>query len=321
MKRKVLISVGRLSFPEDVAETLSPLAEVIYAPSRDFGESLNEVEVVIVGTEPVDDSYLDRAPKLKLVSRFGVGYDSVDIEACKARKIYITHTIGVLSEGVAEHTWALILGLMKRIPQGDRHTREEWALRRRALPFGSDLLGKTLGLVGLGAIGSEVAKRALGFGVKLIYYDIVRRPELESEHGMKFAELDELLRSSDIVTLHTPLLPSTRGLMGEEELEMMKPTAVIINTSRGPVVNQEALVEALENGRIAGAALDVFEAEPIPLDDRLLEMENVVVTPHIASATWETRRKMAESCVESVREFLEGKRPRKLIPEMKDTFF
>ena len=321
MKRKVFVSVGKLNFPQDVAETLSPLAEVIYTSSRDYADLLAEVEAVIVGTEPIGEGYLDKAPNLKLVSRFGVGYDSVDIEACTSRRIYVTHTPGVLSEAVADHTWALILGLMRRIPQADRFTREEWALRKRGLPFGSDLNGKTLGIAGLGAIGAEVAKRAQGFGVKVIYHDIARRPELESEYGVRFVEFEELLRSSDIITLHVALLPTTRGLIGEKEFDAMRPTAFLINTSRGPVVYQSALVEALERGKIAGAALDVFEVEPIPLDDRLLDMENVVVTPHIASATWEARRRMALSCAESVRAFLEGERPPKLIPEQRSAVF
>ncbi|MFQ6054235.1 MAG: 2-hydroxyacid dehydrogenase, partial [Candidatus Bathyarchaeia archaeon] len=281
---------------------------------------LAEAEVV-VGTERIDESYLGRAPKLRLVSRFGVGYDAVDVEACTRRGIYVTHTFGVLSGAVADHTWALILSLMRRIPHADRFTREEWALRKRAFPFGSDLSGKTLGIVGLGAIGAEVAKRAQGFGVRLLYHDIVRRRELEEGYGIGYAELEELLRRSDIVTLHVPLLPTTRGLIGERAFEMMKPSAVIINTSRGPVIDQSALVEALESGRIAGAALDVFEVEPIPLDDRLLRMENVVVTPHIASATWETRRRMAMSCAENIRAYLRGERPPNLVPEQRDVFF
>lgn len=320
MNRKVLVSVGKVNFPEDISEKLSHLAEIIYAMSGDYGELLAGVEAVIVGMEPIDEDYLSKAPNLKLVSRFGVGYDSVDVEACTKRKIYVTYTPGVLSEAVADHTWALILGLIRRIPQADRFTREEWALRKRGFHLGSDLNGKTLGIVGLGAIGAEVAKRAQGFGVKLVYYDIVRKPDLESEDGVKFVKFEELLSSSDIVTLHVPLLPTTRGLIGEKAFEMMKPTAILINTSRGPVVDQQALVNALESGEIAGAAIDVFEVEPIPLDDRLLEMENMVVTPHIASATEETRRKMAMSCVKNVGAFLKGRRPPNLIPEQKDIF-
>lgn len=315
------MSVGRLNFPEDVAETLKPLAEIVYTTARSYEGPLRGAKAVIAGVEAVDMRYLSGAPNLGLVARFGVGYDSVDVEACTRRRVYITHTPGVLSGGVAEHTWALILGLMRRIPEADRFTREEWALGRRGFPFGRDVEGKTLGIVGLGRIGKEVARRAIGFGVGLIYYDIVRKPELEEELGAEFVGFEELLRASDIVSLHVPLLPTTRGMIGEEELEAMKPTAFLVNTSRGPVVDQEALIRALEGGKIAGAGLDVFEEEPIPLNDRLLKIGNVLVTPHIASATWETRRKMAMSCAESVKAFLEGERPTNLVPEQRDARF
>jgi len=316
-----LVSVGKTNFPEDVAESLRPLADVTYSAPEDYRRILSSAVAGILGTEKIDEGYLDAAPYLRLVSRFGVGYDSVDVEACTERGIYVTHTPRVLSEAVAEHTWALILGFTRRVPQADRYAREEWALRRQRFPFGTDLIGKTLGIVGLGAIGAEVARRAQGFGLRLIYFDVVRKPELEEEYGVEFVELDALLQESDIVSLHIPLLPSTRGLIGSKELEMMKPTALIVNTSRGPVIDQRTLAEALENGEIAGAALDVFEEEPIPLDDRLLTMENVLVTPHIASATQETRRKMAESCADSVKAFLKGRRPRDLVPEQKKVSF
>jgi len=317
LEKKVLISVGKLNFPEDVAETFSSMAEVIYPSSKEYGEHLAEVEVVIVGTEPIDEGYLDGAPKLKLVSRYGVGYDSVDVESCTRRGIPVTHTPGVLSEAVADHTWALILGLYRKIPQADRFTREQWALMKSSLTFGSDLFGKTLGIIGLGAIGSEVAKRAQGFGLKVIYSDVLRRPDLEREYDMEYCSFEELLKISDIVTLHVPLMPETKGLIGEKELDKMKPTAVLINTSRGPVIDQSALEDAIESGKIGGAALDVFDVEPIPLSERLLKLDNVLVSPHIASATWETRRKMALSCAESVRKHLEGKIPEKLVPEQR----
>jgi glyoxylate reductase len=320
LKKRILVSVGRVNFPEDVAETLSPLTEIIYPSSRDYSDLLADVEAVIVGTELIDEDYLRKAPKLKLVSRFGVGYDSVNIEACTKRGVYITYTPGVLSEAVAEHAWALILSFMKKIVQGNQFAREEWSMRKRVLPLGSNLKGKTIGIIGLGAIGAEVAKRAQGFEVKVLYHDVVRRPKLEREYGVEFIDFEGLLRVSDIITLHVPLFPTTRGLIGCKELDMMKPTAILVNTSRGPVVDQSALVEAIEEGKIAGAALDVFEAEPIPLDDKLLDMENVLLTPHIASATVEARRMMALSCAESVQEFLESKIPTKLILEQKGVF-
>jgi glyoxylate reductase len=177
--------------------------------------------------------------------------------------------------------------------------------------------GMTLGIVGLGRIGAEVARRAHGFGMKIIYTDVVRRPDLESELGAEYAGFDELLKESDIVSIHVPLLPSTRHFVGKKELKLMKPTAVIINTSRGLTIDQGALIEALEEGWIAGAGLDVFEEEPLPSESRLAKMSNVVLTPHIGSATVETRRKMAEVCAENVKAFLEGKTPPNLVPEQR----
>ena len=320
-KKTVLASVGKINFPEDIAESLSLLAKVVYVTQEDYKSILSTAVVVIAGTEKIDETYLDIAPNLKLISRFGVGYDSVNIDACTDREIFVTHTPRVLSEAVAEHTWALILGFTRKISSADHFTREEWALRNQRFPFGTDLIGKTFGIIGLGAIGTEVVRRSQGFGLELIYYDVVRKPEIEKELGIEFVELNTLLQESDIVSLHVPLLPSTRGLIGVTELQMMKPTVFIVNTSRGPVIDQRALTEALKCGKIAGAALDVYEEEPILLDNELLGMENVLATPHIASATWETRRKMAQSCAESVRDFLKGKRPRDLVPEQKNMSF
>ncbi|RLI09801.1 D-glycerate dehydrogenase [Candidatus Bathyarchaeota archaeon] len=323
MKRQVLVGVSRRNFPEDVAETLTPLADVTYLSPSDAGyiDALGESDAVIVGTGRVDGAFLARAPRLKIVARFGVGYDSVDVEACTARGVYVTHTPGVLSGAVADLTWALILSLIRKIPLADPFVRSKWAQRREPFPFGADLEGKTLGLIGLGRIGAEVAKRSQGFGVKLIYYDVVRRPELEKTLGAEFADLDELLRRSDIVSLHVPLLPSTRHLIGEREFGLMKPTALLINTSRGSVVDQRALIRALEEGEIGGAGLDVFEEEPLPLGDDLIRFENVVLTPHIGSATVETRRRMALVCAENVRAVLKGEHPPNLVPEQRDVSF
>jgi glyoxylate reductase len=320
LKPKVLVSTGKLNFPEDLAESLRPLADVAYVQG-DYAEQLREATAVVVSMEAVNDAYLTKAPKLKVVSRFGVGYDTVDVEACTRRKVYVTHTPDVLSAAVADITWALILGFMRRIPEADRFTREEWGKRTRGFPFGWDISGKTLGFLGLGRIGSEAAKRAQGFDVKVIYRDIVPKPELERLYGVKPVGFEELLRTSDILSIHVPLLPSTRHIIGRKELAMMKTTAIIINTSRGPVIDQDALTEALKTRRIAGAALDVFEEEPIPLTHPLLKLDNLVVTPHIASATWETRRRMAERCTESVKACLEGKRPPFTVPEQGNVSF
>ena len=320
MKPKVLVSTGKLNFPEDLAESLRPLADVAYVQG-DYAEQLREATAVVVSMEAVNDAYLAKAPKLKVVARFGVGYDTVDVEACTRRKVYVTYTPDVLSAAVADITWALILSFMRRIPEADRFTREEWGKRARGFPFGWDISGKTLGFLGLGRIGSEAAKRAQGFDVKVIYRDIVPKPDLEKLYGVKPVGFEELLRTSDILSIHVPLLPSTRHIIGRKELVMMKPTAIIINTSRGPVIDQDALTDALKTRRIAGAALDVFEEEPIPLTHPLLKLDNLVVTPHIASATWETRRRMAERCAESVRALLEGKRPPFMVPEQGNVSF
>ncbi len=316
---RVLIGVGELNFPRDIAEGLSDLAEVVYrSPGEaDYWEALSEAVAIVAGTERIDGELLDRAPRLRLVARFGVGYDNVDVEACTRRGVYVTHTPGVLSGAVADLTWGLILALARHLVRADRFVRERWALRRERLPFGIDLEGKTLGIIGLGRIGSEVARRAQGFGVKVIYYDVVRKPELEEAYGAEYVSLPELLQRADIVSIHVPLLPSTEHLIGERELRMMKPTALLINTSRGRVIDQKALVKAVKEGWIAGAGLDVYEEEPIPLDDPLLKLENVVLTPHIGSATRETRRRMAEVCAENVRAVLEGRRPPNLVPEQR----
>jgi glyoxylate reductase len=320
MKQKVLVSYKPDNFPEDVADKLRPLAEVIRV-SGDYTEQLKDATVLLAAGEKVNDEYLKKAPKLKLVSRFGVGYDAVDVEACTKRGVYVCHTPDVLSEAVADLTWAFILGWMRRIPEADTFTRTEWGLRQRDFPFGWDMSGKTLGFLGLGRIGAEAAKRGKGFGVKMIYYDVVRRQDLEAQYGVTYVTFEELLKTSDIISVHVPLLPTTRGILSTKQFKMMKPTAIVVNTSRGPVIDQKALTEALKAKTIAGACLDVFEQEPIPLGEELLTMENVIVAPHMASATWETRRKMAERCAESIRAYLEGKRPPFTVPEQKNVTF
>ncbi|HSB78530.1 MAG TPA: NAD(P)-dependent oxidoreductase, partial [Candidatus Methylomirabilis sp.] len=197
----------------------------------------------------------------------------------------------------------------------------EWGKRQTPFPFGWDLEGKTVGFLGLGRIGAEAAKRGFGFGVKMIYHDAIRRPDLEKTYSLEPVGFEELLRRSDVLSVHVPLLPSTTRLLGREAFHKMKRSAILINTSRGGVVDQSALAEALEQGLIAGAALDVFEEEPIPLDDPLLKVRNLLVTPHCASATWETRRKMAERCAENVRACLEGRRPPFVVPEQREVTF
>ncbi len=317
--KKVLIGAGKINFPEDLAEGLSDIAEVVYESpmGESYFEELREADAIIAGMETVDDDFLDKAPKLGIVARFGVGYDSVDVEVCTKRGVHVTHTPGVLSGAVADLTWGLILSQMRGILESDGHVRDGWAGRTRRLPLGRDTEGKTLGIVGLGRIGVEVAKRAMGFDVDVLYNDVYRREDLEESMGIRYAGLDELLKASDIVTIHVLLIPSTRHLIGAREFELMKEDAIIVNTSRGPVIDQAALVEALKTGQIGGAALDVFEEEPLPAGDELAELGNTVLTSHIASATVETRRKMAEVDAVNVRAYLEGETPPNLVPEQR----
>lgn len=317
---RVLVSVGKLNFPEDVAAALTDVGEVHYV-AGDYAAQRAEARAVVVGGEPVNEAYLAQAPQLRIVARFGVGYDAVDVTACTRRRIYVGHTPDVLSAAVADLAWALILSWMRRIPEGDRFTRMEWGKRQAAFPFGWDLTGKTVGFLGLGRIGAEAAKRGWGFGVRMIYHDAVRRPDLEDTYRVEPVGFEELLRKSDVLSVHLPLLPSTTKLLGRADFRKMKPSAIVVNTSRGGVIDQAALAEALEQGTISGAALDVFEEEPIPLNDPLLKVRNLILTPHCASATWETRRKMAERCAENVRACLEGRRPPFIVPEQREHAF
>jgi glyoxylate reductase len=314
MKPLALISSDTVNVPEEVAGALKPIAEVVYVKPP-YDELLSRASALLVGGEKVNGEFLERAPKLGVAARFGVGYDAVDVEACSRRRVYVTHTPDVLSGAVADHTWALILGFMRRIPEADVVVRGHWAKRDRGLPFGWDMDGKTLGILGLGRIGTEVLKRAQGFGVDAIYNDIVRKGDLEKRYGVNYVGFDELMKSSDILTVHVPLLPSTRGIIGERALSLMRSWAVVVNTSRGPVIDEKALTKALKDGKIRGAALDVFEQEPTPLDNPLLRLPNVLLTPHCASATWETRRMMAEVAVDNIKAYLEGRRPPNVVPE------
>jgi phosphoglycerate dehydrogenase-like enzyme len=318
-KSRVLISVGKTNCAEDVAKSLGDIAEVEYV-SGDYAAQRSGAHAVIVGGERVDDAYLAVAPQLRIVARFGVGYDAVDVAACTRRRIYAGHTPEVLSGAVADLTWALILGWMRHLPAGDQYTRTEWH-KRTPFPFGWDLAGKTLGILGLGRIGAEVAKRGFGFGLRMLYSDVIGRPDMETAYQMRRVDFETLLRESDILTVHVPLQDTAAKLLDAAAFRKMKRSALVVNTSRGGVIDQAALAAALTDGVIAGAALDVFEKEPIPPDTPLLKAPHLLVMPHAASATWETRRRMAERCVENVRACLEGRRPPFAVPEQRECTF
>ena len=267
-------------------------------------------------TDRVDDEIFEAAGKqCKIFANYAVGFDNIDVAAAKKRGILITNTPGVLTDTVAEHTFTLMLSIAHRVSEADRFTRagryHGWA---PMLLLGADLSHKTIGIVGLGRIGSRVAHHAAkGFDAKVIYYDVKKNEEFEREFGAEYKPtIEDLLREADFVSLHVPLLESTRHLMNRERLKFMKPTAYLINTSRGPVVDEKVLAEALRNGTIRGAALDVFENEPA-IEPELLKLENVILTPHIASATEETRSKMAEMAADNIIAALSDKTPPNLV--------
>ncbi|NOY35609.1 MAG: D-glycerate dehydrogenase [bacterium] len=271
--------------------------------------------VLCLLTDKIDGEVFDAAPNAKIFANYAVGYNNIDLDAARERGVMIGNTPGVLTETVAEYTFALMLSIAHRIPEADRFTRagkyKGWA---PMLLLGTDLSNKTLGVVGLGRIGSKVASHAVkGFGMRVLYYDVKRNEEFEKEYGAEFREsVDDLMKDADFVSVHVPLLESTKGLINKERFAAMKPTAFFVNTSRGQVVDEKALVEALKNKTIKGAAIDVYENEP-ELAPGLAELDNVIITPHIASATEETRSKMSDLAAENIIAALEGGMPPHLV--------
>lgn len=243
------------------------------------------------------------AARLKIISRWGVGYDSIDVAEATRQGIVVAYTPGMLNETVADLTWALLLGIARRVPQGhDKIVHGGWMNF-----WGHDVHGKTLGIVGCGRIGQAVARRAAGFDMRVLGCDLVQPPDLPK---MQFARLEELLEQSDFVSLHAAMTPENRGMIGEAQLRRMKPTAYLINTARGPLVDEAALVKALHEGWIAGAALDVFNTEPLPADHPFRTAPNLVLTPHQASFARETAEKVSYAAAEAIVELMHGRRPR-----------
>jgi glyoxylate reductase len=261
-------------------------------------------------TDRVDDELMASAPDLKVVSNLAVGFDNIDVPAATRRKIVITNTPDVLTETVADFAFCLLLAAGRRLVEGDAYARAgKWKTWALMLLAGQDLYGATLGLIGLGRIGSAVARRAKGFEMHVIYYDPYRREDIEKQLGIEYREMNEVLREADFISVHVPLMESTRHLISRDQFRLMKKTAVFVNTSRGPVVDQRALAEALQARQIFAAGIDVFEKEPVPDDEPLLKLDNVVVAPHIASASVPTRIRMATLAAENLVAVLQGKRP------------
>jgi glyoxylate reductase len=265
-------------------------------------------------TEKIDSEVIETAKKLKIVSNYAVGYDNIDIKAATEHGIMVTNTPGVLTETTADLAFALLMSCARRIVESDKYVREgKWKTWGPQLFLGRDIYGATLGLVGAGRIGTAVAKRAAGFNMKILYYSRSRKPELEEEFGAKQVSFDQLLEQSDFISIHVPLTAETKHLFNKSAFEKMKKTAILINTARGPVVDESALYYALANGEIAYAGLDVTDPEPIEMNNPLLNLDNVIVVPHIGSASIATRTKMATMAAENMIAGLEGKVPPNLV--------
>jgi glyoxylate reductase len=312
-KPKVLAT--RPLFPA-AQEVLNAECEVEYwaKPERISKEELlrrvaDKEGLVCLLTERVNAELLSAAPKLRIAANVAVGFDNIDVTECTKRGVVATNTPGVLDETTADFAWTLLMAVGRRLVEGDTLARSgKWTGWDLDQLVGTDVWGKTLGIVGFGRIGRAMARRAIGFQMKVIYADAVRAPEaVEKEWKAEHREMNRLLSEADFVSVHVPLLPETRGLFDAGRFLKMKPTAYLINTSRGAVVVEAALVQALESGKIAGAALDVFENEPQIHPG--LQRPNVVLAPHIASASIETRTKMACMAAENVVAMFKGQRP------------
>ncbi len=287
-------------------------------PREELLQNLRDVNVLVCTlTERIDREVLDHAPALELVATYSVGYDHLDLGALRDRGVWATHTPDVLTDATADLTWALLLAAARRVVEADAFVRKgAWQGWQVGQFLGMELAGKTLGIVGAGRIGQAVGRRAVGFGLRILYTARSRKPDFEQATGARFADLDTLLQESDIVSLHVPLTDATRNLLSRERLFTMKPGSILINTARGAVVDEEALVEALERGHLAAVGLDVYAREPF-VPEALRRHPRAVILPHLGSATVTTRRRMFQAVVESVLSFAAGERPpRHAIPEL-----
>jgi glyoxylate reductase len=316
MTDKPAVYVTR-ELPGDAVERLRRAASVRVwpeelPPPRDvlLREAAAADGLIALLTDRIDTELLDAAPRLRIVSNVAVGYDNIDVAEATRRAVLVTNTPGILTDTTADFAFALLMAAARRVVEADRYTRQgRWKTWGPQVLLGQDVHGACLGIVGLGGVGLEVAKRARGFGMRILYQDHRRRPREERRYGLLHTELDQLLREADFVSLHVPLTDDTRHLIGERELSLMKPTAVLVNTARGPVVDQRALYRFLKERRIAAAALDVTEVEPIPMDDPLLTLDNVIIAPHIASASVATRTRMASMAADNLLVALRGEEP------------
>lgn len=319
MGKKVLITPD--VFHHDAVALLEEAGfEVAYSrPTRSVTEEelqqlIADADVYVPGANKVRAETIAKGARLKLIARFGVGYDAIDIQFAKAKGIPVTFTPDTLEPSVADMAFALLLSLSRRIPFFNRIVREgSWVPH-----LTSEVWSKTIGIIGTGRIGKEVAKRAKGFDMNIVAFDEFPNRTWADSIGAKYVPLEQLLSASDYVTLHLPLTEKTRRIVNASFLKQMKPAAYLINTSRGPLVDEQALYEALASGTIAGAGLDVFEKEPVSPDHPLLTLENVIVSAHVSSSTHESMRRMSLACAEEILRMNKGLPPLRLIPEHRE---
>ena len=307
--------------PEDGLKLLKEKYELDVYEGEEFltkEEMLKRVKdadaVITQLRDPVDKEFIDAGKKLKIIANYAVGYNNINVEYAKSKGIYVTNTPGVLTEATADIAWALILAVARKIIPADRFVREgKFKGWKPKLFLGYEIHGKTLGIIGMGRIGQAVARRALGFGIKIIYHNRKRLPEeIEKKYSASYVDLETLLKNSDFISINVPLTDETYHLLDEKRLNLLKSNAILVNTARGPVVDEKALYKLLKEGKIAGAGFDVYENEPF-LTPGLEKLENVVLLPHIGSATFETRSKMSIMVAENVIDALEGRKPKNLV--------
>lgn len=296
------------------AEVVGNSTDRVLAPAELRAAAAESDGLLALLTDRIDADLLAACPGLKLVANFAVGYNNIDLDAASARGVLITNTPGVLTETTADFAWALLMAAARRVAEADRFVRDgqfqAWGPR---MFLGHDVHGKTLGLIGMGRIGRSVARRATGFGMRILYHDVSEvGPDVGTGLNARWAPLEEVFAEADFVSVHVPLLPETRHLLDDAAFARMKPSCIVVNTSRGPVVDERALVRALREARIAGAGIDVYEREP-DIEPGLMELDNVVLAPHIASASHQTRLRMCMMAAENLVAGLNGRRPPNLV--------
>jgi glyoxylate reductase len=320
-KRKKIYVTREL--PEEAMQILKSKFEVEFwpqempPPKSILIEKVKKTDgLVCLLTDHVDEEVINAAgSQFRGICQVAVGFDNIDVKAATRKGIYVTNTPGVLTETTADLAFSLLMATARRIAEADRYVRSgQWKVPWDLMMLlGQDIWGKTIGIVGIGRIGSAVARRAKGFNMKILYYDVYRNEQIEKELGVEYVPLETLLKESDYVTIHVPLIPETYHLINEDRLKVMKKTACLINTSRGPVVDEKALYEALKEGWIWAAGLDVWEREPVDLSNPLLKLDNLTVTPHIASGSVATRTKMSVMAAENMIAVMEGRVPPNLV--------